>query len=217
MRTLRATGRTERAETVLITMARWIENKDPNTRGHCERLSDYATRLARRLGLDANDVSALRLGGILHDIGKITVPDAILLKPAALDETEWSVMRHHPLEGELICSAFPAFQHILPIIRHHHEKMDGTGYPDGLLGERIPITARVLQVADVYDALTSARPYKAALSPERAFAIMESEVDRGWWDSTIVSEFRRLVLPWRARAATCAGAVPLRFHGAGCA
>jgi putative two-component system response regulator len=189
----RATDRLERAEAVLVAMARCIEGKDPNTQGHCERLSDYATRLAQRLGLTDAEVDALRLGGIVHDIGKVAIPDAILFKPTSLDEVEWGVMRKHPVEGERICAGLTSFQFVLPVIRHHHEKLDGSGYPDGLAGDAIPLTARVLQVVDIYDALTTTRPYKPALSPEGAFAIMEREVERGWRDPRIFSEFRQLI------------------------
>jgi response regulator RpfG family c-di-GMP phosphodiesterase len=190
----RATDRLERAEAVLVAMARCVEGKDPNTAGHCERLSDYATRLAQRIGMDDAEVEALRLGGIVHDVGKVAIPDAILFKPSALDDAEWGIMRRHPVEGERICAGLPSFRQVLPIIRHHHEKMDGTGYPDGLRGDAIPLTARLLQVVDIYDALTTARPYKGSLSPEEAFATMESEACRGWRDPELVSEFRQLVL-----------------------
>jgi putative two-component system response regulator len=189
-----ATDRLERAAAVLVAMARSIEGKDPDTHGHCDRLSDYSTRLARRLGLDGAAQEALWLGGIVHDIGKVAIHDAILAKPGAVDETEWGVMRNHPLEGERICGGLSSFRDVLPIIRHHHEKMDGTGYPDGLAGDAIPVTARVLQLVDVYDALTTARPYKQAVQRDAAVAIMEGEVERGWWDPKIFAEFRRLVL-----------------------
>ena len=188
-----ATDHLERADEVLVVMARSIEGTDPNTLGHCERLSDYSARLATRIGMDEDEVVALRLSGLVHDIGKVALPDAILQKSTALDDREWDVMRSHPVEGERLCSGVPTFRHVLPIIRHHHEKLDGSGYPDGLAGNEIPKTARVLQVVDVYDALTTARPYRRAESPEGALGIMEQEVDRGWWDPLIFSAFRDLV------------------------
>lgn len=182
-----------RADELLVVMARSIERKDPNTLGHCERLSDYSARLGARIGMDAADVDALRLSGLVHDIGKGVLPDTLLRKSSTLDEREWNAMRSHPVEGERLCTGAPGFCRVLPIIRHHHEKMDGSGYPDGLRGNDIPMAARVLQVVDVYDALTTARPYRLAESPEGALGIMEHEVDRGWWDPRIFSAFRDLV------------------------
>jgi putative two-component system response regulator len=193
-RTKRVTDGLERPEEILVAMARCIEGKDANTLGHCERLSDYGARLAARLGMQSEDVEALRLAGLVHDIGKIAVPDSILKKPGKLDDREWAIMRTHSAEGERICSGLASFERILPIIRHHHERFDGSGYPDRLAGSAIPATARVLQVVDIYDALTTARPYKSAESPENALRIMEREVERGWCDPEIFSAFRGLLM-----------------------
>src|SRR5438552_11678375 len=157
------TDELERAGSVLFALARSIEGKDPYTEGHCERLAAYSSRLAEYMGLPAPQIKALRRAGIVHDIGKVAVPDSILLKPARLTRTEQLILWRHPVIGERICSPLKSFQMVLPIIRHHHEKMNGTGYPDCLQGEDIPITARVLQIVDVYDALATQRPYKPAL------------------------------------------------------
>jgi putative two-component system response regulator len=174
---------------VLCALAVSIEGKDPYTGGHCERLSALGESLAKQLGLDHEEQVALRRGGIVHDIGKVAVPDAILLKPAKLTADEWAVMREHPVVGERICAGLKSFRLVLPIIRHHHEKLDGSGYPDGLRGSAIPVTARVLQVVDVFDALTTHRPYRAALSTEQALGIMRDEVRKGWWSGEIVDAF----------------------------
>jgi putative two-component system response regulator len=183
----------ERAETVLFALAQSIEAKDPYTEGHCERLATLSADLGQRVGLSAKQVKALSRAGIVHDIGKVAVPDNILLKPGKLSEDEWAVMRKHPLTGEEICRPLKSFRSVLPIIRHHHEKLDGSGYPDGLAGDAIPLTARVLQIVDVYDALTTSRPYKLALSRQQALKIMWSEVERGWWDAAILQEFQALL------------------------
>jgi cyclic di-GMP phosphodiesterase len=186
------TDELERAESVLFTLAGSIEGKDPYTRGHCERLSDLSAQLGEHLELSAEQITALRRGGVVHDIGKVAVPDAILLKPSRLSEEEWKLIREHPVIGERICAPLKSFRAVLPIIRHHHEKFDGSGYPDGLRGESIPITARVMQIVDVYDALTTDRPYKRAFSVAEALETMTQEVARGWWDPAIFDQFERL-------------------------
>lgn len=198
------TDELERAESVLFTLARSIEGKDPYTHGHCERLSAYSARLGGEVGLSENQITALRRAGVVHDVGKVAVPDSILLKPRGLSPEEWMLMREHPLVGERICAPLKSFRLVLPIIRHHHEKCDGSGYPDGLRGEAIPITARVLQIVDVYDALTTERPYKKALSSSDAIRVMQEEVSKGWWDAQIFAQFERLVrqgaAPFQPRA-----------------
>jgi putative two-component system response regulator len=186
------TDELERAESVLFSLARSIEGKDPYTHGHCERLAEYSARLGEQLGLPEDQIVALRRAGIVHDVGKIGVPDAILLKPGRLTPDEWTIMREHSVIGERICAPLKSFRLVLPIIRHHHEKLDGTGYPDGLRGESIPITARVLQIVDVYDALTTERPYKKAFSITDALQTMKEEVSKGWWDPQLFDQFERL-------------------------
>jgi len=187
------TDELERAEAVLFTLAQSIEGKDPYTHGHCERLSNYSARLGEHLGLTGDEISALRRAGVVHDVGKIAVPDAILLKPGRLTGEEWKVIKEHPVVGERICAPLKSFRLVLPIIRHHHEKLDGSGYPDGLRGDAIPITARVLQIVDVYDALTTERPYKKAFSAGDALLTMKEEVVKSWWDPHIFEQFEQLV------------------------
>ena len=193
LRLKRHTDELERAESVLFALAQSIESKDPYTENHCDRLSDYASQLGKSLGLPREQIIALQRAGIVHDIGKVAVPDAILLKPGKLTEDEWKIMRGHPVVGERICAPLKSFRLVLPIIRHHHEKLDGSGYPDGLRGEQIPITARVLQIVDVYDALTTARPYKRALSVDETIHTIAAEVDKGWWDHRVFEAFKKLV------------------------
>jgi putative two-component system response regulator len=189
----RHTDELENAETVLFTLALSVEAKDPYTNDHCGRLSRCAVALGRKLGLPQEQLKALHRGGVLHDLGKIGVPDAILLKPGPLTDVERAVIREHPAIGEKICAPLKSLRLVLPIIRHHHERWDGSGYPDGLAGEAIPLTARILQSADIYDALTTARPYKPAYSREQACAIMREEAAKGWWDLNAVEALIALV------------------------
>lgn len=187
------TDELDNAETVLFSLALTIEAKDPYTEGHCDRLSKYSVALGEKLGLSEELRVALRRGGLIHDIGKLAVPESILLKPGPLTPEERKIMEQHTIVGERICAPLRSFRHVLPIIRHHHEKWDGSGYPDGLKGEQIPLTARILQVTDIYDALTTDRPYRKALPSEKAFAIMREEVTRGWWDRSILAEFEAVL------------------------
>ena len=187
------TDELERAETVLLALARSIEAKDPYTEGHCERLSTYAAALGEHMGQATDQVLALRRAGTLHDIGKVAVPDAILLKAGPLTPDEHAVMRKHPVVGERICQGLRSLRPVLPVIRHHHERQDGSGYPDGLTGEAIPLPARILQVVDVCDALTTDRPYRRAMPWDEALRVLDSETARGWWDTTVVAAWRDLV------------------------
>ena len=187
------TDELEHAENVLFALALSIEAKDPYTEGHCDRLSESSEALAKRLSLSEEELIALRRGGVVHDIGKVAVPDQILLKPGPLTPEERKVMQQHTVVGAGICSPLKSFRSVLPIIRHHHEKIDGSGYPDGLKGDTIPLTARILQIVDIYDALTTDRPYRKAMTPDRAFALMREEVKRGWWDGALLDELETMV------------------------
>jgi putative two-component system response regulator len=183
------TDELETADSVLCTLGLSVEARDPYTEGHCERLARYATDLGRFLGLDEESIVALQRGGYLHDLGKIAVPDEILKKGSDLTPTEWTIMKQHPIKGETICRPLKSLRLVLPIIRHHHEHSDGSGYPDGLRAGEIPLLPRILQVADIYDALRTERPYKPALSHEQAAVTMRAEAQSGLWDEKLVSEF----------------------------
>ena len=174
---------------MLFSLARMVEAKDPCTGDHCSRLQHIVTVFGEELGLDKQQMIDLRRGGVLHDIGKLGIPDSILLKQSNLTEIEWGVMQQHTIIGVQICGNLRSMRGTLPIIRSHHEKWDGSGYPDKLKGEEIPLLARVFQIADVYDALVSERPYKLALSQAQAISILEREVKNGWRDPELMSIF----------------------------
>jgi putative two-component system response regulator len=193
VRLKRITDELENAETVLCMLARSIEAKDPYTEGHCDRLSRYAVSLAETIGLPGEQCVALRRGGIIHDIGKVAVPEFVLQKQGPLDAAERKIMEKHTIVGERICAPLKSFRNVLPIIRSHHEKQDGTGYPDHLKGSEVPHTARVLQTVDIYDSLTTDRPYRKALSREKALAIMWEETRRGWWDAKLVDALQGML------------------------
>jgi putative two-component system response regulator len=168
------------AEQVIFSLAAAVEAKDAFTERHTQRVGESARYLGRRLGLSEYALDALYRGGIIHDIGKIGVPDAILLKPGPLDEVETARMREHVAIGEAICRPLQSAASILPIIRHHHERYDGRGYPDGLSGRQIPRLARVVSICDAFDALVNDRPYRARLLTEEAVAVLMSGAGTQW-------------------------------------
>jgi response regulator RpfG family c-di-GMP phosphodiesterase len=183
---------TEETEALLFTLALAVEQRDRHTAAHCERMAFISVALGMAVQLSRADLMALYRGSYLHDVGKVGIPDSILFKPGKLTAAEWVVMRSHPARGEEICRHLKSLAPVLPIIRHHHERWDGSGYPDGLRRDQIPFLARIVQVADIYDALTSARPYKPAFSADEALRTIEEETGRGWRDPEIVDVFFRV-------------------------
>jgi putative two-component system response regulator len=173
----------------LLSLAQAVEARDPATGRHCQRVSLLCSTLGVSLGLSAEEIVTLQRGAFLHDIGKIAVPDHILFKRGPLSADEWTVMQNHTTCGERICSSMKSLSSVLPIIRGHHERWDGSGYPDRLREDEIPLLARVIQVADIYDAVTTDRPYKTAFSPERALQTLQNEAAAGWRDSRVVEAF----------------------------
>jgi putative two-component system response regulator len=176
-------------ESILFALAQAVEQRDHQTAGHCERLAFISVAMGMAMGLGRAKLLALYRGGFLHDVGKVGIPDSILFKPGALSADEWVTMRSHTTRGEDICRHLASLSPVIPIIRHHHERWDGSGYPDGLRGEQIPQLARIVQVADIYDALISPRPYKPAFVPSDALRTLREEADRGWRDPEIVNLF----------------------------
>lgn len=189
VRLKRYTDDLESAETVVLSLGLTIEARDPFTHGHCERLARYAIGLGERLGLKPEELAALRRGGFLHDLGKVAVPDGVLLKPGPLTPGERGVMQQHPEVGERLCGQLRSLGHVRAIVRQHHERLDGSGYPDGRRGDEIALLAQIMGIVDVYDALTNNRPYRQALSPEQAVAILREEVRAGWRDPDLVEAF----------------------------
>lgn len=180
---------TENIEDVVIFLARTIDAKDKYTEGHIERVSQYAMFLGERLGLDENKLDTLRIGALIHDIGKICIDLSILHKPDKLNVSEYAQIQQHPILGEQICSPLKALRDAGTIVRCHHEKLDGSGYPDGISGDAIGVETRIVTIADIFDALTTERSYRKALTVEEAFAIMQQEASQGKLDAMLVNEF----------------------------
>lgn len=189
IRIKRYTDDLDTAESVIVSLALTIEARDRSTEGHCQRLAAYASSLGRRLDLADDDVAALARGGYLHDIGKVGIPDAILLKPGRLTRAEYDVMKLHASIGDRLCGELRSLRRVRPIVRHHHERLDGSGYPDGLRGDAIPLLAQITGIVDVFDALTTARPYKEALPIAAACDELRNEVSRGWRRGDLVEVF----------------------------
>lgn len=189
VRLKRYTDELESAEAIIVGLGATIEARDPMTQGHCLRLATYATTFGRALGLSGDELAALHRGGFLHDIGKIAVPDRVLLKMGALDSLEEQMMRAHPIVGDTLCAGLRSLRLVRPIVRHHHERLDGSGYPDGLKASAVPLLAQIVSIVDVFDALTTERPYRPALSRERAYDTLRAEAARGWRDRALVDVF----------------------------
>ncbi|GBE57111.1 cyclic di-GMP phosphodiesterase response regulator RpfG [bacterium BMS3Abin01] len=182
----------ESARDVIYTLALAIEANDPYTRGHSERVSAYAYELAKRLGLSAGQADIVRDAGILHDVGKIGISEAILQKPGPLTSEELVSVQDHPVIGEKICKPLRSANMLLTVIRHHQERFDGGGYPDSLKGKEIPVEARVISVADAYDAMTSPRSYRPPMSQHRVLDVLRRESGKQW-DPDVVAEFIRMI------------------------
>jgi putative two-component system response regulator len=189
LRIKRYTDDLDDAESVIVSLALTIEARDRATDGHCKRLARYASELGRTIGLDEEDVSALVRGGFLHDVGKIGIPDAVLLKPGPLAADEFEVIKQHTVIGDRLCGELRSLQRVRPIVRHHHERLDGSGYPDGLVGDEAPLLAQIMGVVDVFDALTSDRPYRAAQPAAQAADELRRDVARGWRRADLVATF----------------------------
>ncbi|MEH2212446.1 response regulator [Nostoc sp.] len=183
----------DHAEQVLFSIAMSIESRDPNTGNHCERLVKLGQAFGEYLNLSRYQIRDLMWGGYLHDIGKVGIPDAVLLKKGELTPEDWQIMQQHVLIGEKICQPLRSMRGVIPIIRHHHERWDGSGYPDRLKGDDIPYLAQVFQLIDIYDALTSERPYKRAFTSAEALLVMQEETDSGWRNPKLMQQFAEFI------------------------
>lgn len=176
----------ENVENVIVALAKAIEAKDKYTEGHTDRVSSIAVKIGEKLGLPGETVKILKIGGIVHDIGKIGIPEAILNKPGKLDLDEFVCIKSHPVLGEEICRPLTSLQPVLPLIRQHHERLNGKGYPDGLTSEEITLESKIIAVADVFDAISSDRPYRPAMSATDIEFVMTSEKNSGNLDEKLV-------------------------------
>ena len=189
VRLKRYTDDLDSAESVIMSLALVIEARDAYTDGHCQRLAAYATSLGTALRLSEDAIAALFRGGYLHDVGKVGIPDEVLLKTGPLTDAEYRRIKDHPLIGDRLCGELRSLRQVRPIVRHHHERLDGSGYPDGLKGDEIPLLAQIMGIVDVYDAITTKRPYKAAGTAEEGYAELMDEVARGWRRRDLVEAF----------------------------
>ncbi len=193
----RLTADLDDAEKILASIAKNVEAKDKNTGNHCDRLTRIGSAFGAYLGLPPPDIKALARAGVLHDIGKIGIPDAVLLKKGKLDAEEWAIMQQHPVIGAELLAPLRSMRRVVPIVRHHHESWNGNGYPDKLAGEEIPLIARAFSLVDAFDALTTERPYKGAVSVEEAFEVLNKECDAGKWDPELLKKFMQFILSTR--------------------
>ena len=211
LRLKRYTDELDSAESVIISLALTVEARDPYTRGHCQRLAAYAVLIGERIGASEEQLSALHRGGYLHDVGKIGVPDAVLFKPSGLTREEYDVLKRHTVIGDRLCGDLRALSLVRPIVRHHHERLDGSGYPDALRGDAVPLLAQIISVVDEYDAITTSRPYRDAMPPERAFEELARDVKNGLLNPDLVDVFTAIGADVLAAAAADADALALKM------
>jgi putative two-component system response regulator len=189
----RYTDDLDSAASIITTLAVMIEARDGYTEGHCHRMANYAVALGRKIGVATDDLQALHRGGFLHDIGMLTIPDHVLRKVGPLEPEEFELIKSHTVVGESLCGTLRSLQSVRPIVRHHHERLNGSGYPDGLHGDAIPLLAQIIAIVDVYDAVTTQRPYQRAQSAEDGIGVLRHQVALGWRRGDLVDEFATMV------------------------
>ncbi len=193
MRMKQYTDDLDSASAILTTLATMIEGRDGEAAGHCSRMANYATGLGRALDVGEAETQVLYRGGFLHDVGMLAISDFVLRKPGPLEPEEYEQVKSHTILGDELCANLRSLQAIRPIIRWHHERLDGSGYPDGLRGDAIPVLAQIVGVVDVYEAVTTERPYQRSRSPQEALNALRGDVARGWRRADIVETFVTLM------------------------
>jgi putative nucleotidyltransferase with HDIG domain len=178
---------------ILFALAKALEARDDNTSSHSLNVTRYSMLLGEHIGLEEDELRVLSQGALMHDLGKIGIPDDILKKPGDLDDSEFEIIKQHPMMTSEILDSLDTSDHFAAIARSHHERWDGAGYPDGLDGEDIPLLARIVSIADAWDAMTSDRVYRDAMTENIALDIFEREKDSGQWDPYLVDKFIKLI------------------------
>jgi putative two-component system response regulator len=192
-RVKRYTDDLDSAASIIMALAVLIEGRDGYSEGHCHRMANYASALGRQIGLPEEDLQTLHRGGFLHDVGMLVIPDSVLRKPGPLTPEEFELVKSHTTEGEKLCGSLRSLQAVLPIIRHHHERLDGTGYPDGLRGDDVPLLAQITGLVDVYDAITTKSAYQGAHPTHEAIDVLRGQAQRGWRRPDLVEAFATLI------------------------
>jgi putative two-component system response regulator len=193
MRLKKYTDDLDSAASIIMALAVMVEARDGHTEGHCHRMANYATALGRQLGLPHDELQSLHRGGFLHDIGMLAIPDSVLRRPGRLEPAEFELVKSHTIIGDQLCGNLRSLQSVRPIVRHHHERFDGSGYPDCLGGDEIPLLAQIIGIVDVYDAVTTQRPYQRAQSIEQAVTLLRAQAASGWRNPALVEEFAVVV------------------------
>jgi putative two-component system response regulator len=181
------------ASAIIVTLATMIEMRDGYGDGHCHRMANYATRLGRAVNVGDSELQALHRGGFLHDIGMLAISDFVLRKTGPLASVEYEQVKSHTVIGDQLCSNLRSLQTVRPIVRSHHERLDGSGYPEGLRGDEIPLSAQIIGVVDVFDAVTTDAPYQPAQSTKQAIEVLRSDVARGWRRKDLVETFVQVI------------------------
>lgn len=208
VRMKRYTDDLDSAASIVTTLAVMIEARDGYTEGHCHRIGNYASALGRRVGLGDDDLRTLQRGGFLHDIGMLAIPDTVLRKAGSLEPEEYELIKSHTIVGDALCSNLRSLHAVRPIVRHHHERLDGSGYPDRLRGSQIPLLAQIIGLVDVFDAVTTQRPYQRARPTDEAIDVLRQQVRKGWRASDLVEQFAAIVESGRLETFGSAEAAP---------
>jgi putative two-component system response regulator len=189
VRMKRYTDDLESAGAVMMTLAMMIESRDGSAEGHCHRIANHAVSIGRQLGLHGEALQTLRRGGFLHDIGMLAIPDSVLHKPGSLEPEEYALVQSHTVIGDSLIAGLRSLQPVRPIVRHHHERLDGSGYPDGLRGDAIPLAAQIIGLVDAFESMTFPKAYQPTLAPDQALGNLRAQAARGWRHADLIEVF----------------------------